>query len=132
VHRWQHGGDNPYWRMLTAADRVVVTSDSVSMVMDALAAGKPVCVYRLPQHHTARNRVVNWLHGRTFAAWLFDRGILEVRPDRRLLFDRLAAQGRLAWFGQAPTVASAAPAPLDETALAVAKVRQLFADADAC
>ena len=132
VHLWQRGGDNPYWRVLNGADRAVVTSDSVSMVMDALAAGKPVSVYRLPQHHTVRNRAVNWLHGRTFAAWLFDRGILEVRPDRRLLFDKLAAQGRLAWFGQAPPVASAAPAPLDETAEAVAKVRELFADAEAC
>lgn len=125
VHQWQRGGDNPYWRVLTAADRVVVTSDSVSMVMDALAAGKPVSVYRLPQHHTVRNRVVNWLHGRMFAAWLFDRGILEVRPDRRLLFDRLAAQGRLAWFGQ-PTPAPADQAACDETSMALAKVRELF------
>jgi uncharacterized protein len=132
VHLWQRGGDNPYWRVLTAADRAVVTSDSISMVMDALAAGKPVSVYRLPQHHTVRNRVVDWLHGRTSATWLFDRGIIEVRADRNLLFDKLAAQGHLAWFSQFPPVASAAPALLNETAKAVAKVRQLFAGADAC
>jgi hypothetical protein len=106
---------------------VVVTSDSVSMVMDAFAAGKPVSVYPLPQHRTVRNRLVNWLHGRKSAAWLFDHGILEVRPDRRLLFDKLAAQGRLTWFGK-PATGPAAPNPVDETAIAVAKVRQLFAD----
>jgi uncharacterized protein len=132
VHLWQRGGDNPYWHLLMAADRVVVTSDSVSMVMDALAAGKPVSVYRLPRHHTVRNRVVNWLHGRKRAAWLFDHGIIEVRADRNLLFDKLAAQGRLDWFGEAPPVASATPAPLDETAVAVTKVSELFADADPC
>jgi uncharacterized protein len=64
VHLWQRHGDNPYWRVLRQADHVVVTSDSVSMVMDAFAAGKPVSIYRLPQHHTVRNRLVNWLHGR--------------------------------------------------------------------
>jgi uncharacterized protein len=132
VHLWQRGGDNPYWHVLTAADRVVVTSDSVSMVMDALAAGKPVSVYRLPRHHTARNRVVNWLHGRKGAAWLFDHGIIEIRPDRHLLFDKLAAQGQLDWFGEAPPVASTAPEPIEDTAIAVAKVRQLFSDDDAC
>lgn len=132
VHLWRRGGDNPYWRVLKAADHVVVTSDSVSMVMDALAVGKPVSIYRLPQHHTVKNRAVNWLHGRTSAVWLFNRGILEVRPDRRLLFDKLAAQGRLAWFSQTPPVRCAAPAPIDETATAVAAVRRLFAQTGSC
>jgi mitochondrial fission protein ELM1 len=127
VHLWRRDDENPYWQVVTAADHVVVTSDSVSMVMDAFAAGKPVSVYPLPQHRTVRNRLVNWLHGRKSAAWLFDHGILEVRPDRRLLFDKLAAQGRLTWFGK-PATGPAAPDPVDETAIAVAKVRQLFAD----
>jgi hypothetical protein len=128
VHLWRRDGDNPYWRVVTAADQVVVTSDSVSMVMDAFAAGKPVSVYPLPQHHTARNRLVSWLYGRKSAAWLFDHGILEVRPDRRRLFDKLVAQGRLTWFGKPATAPAPAPAPVDETAIAVAKVSQLFAD----
>jgi hypothetical protein len=128
VHLWQRDGDNPYWRILAAADHVVVTSDSVSMAMDAFAAGKPVSIYRLPQHHTVKNRVVNWLHGRKAAAWLFDHGIVELRPDRRLLFEKLVAQGRLHWFGEAPATETLPPCVADETALAVANVRRLFAD----
>lgn len=126
VHPWRRGGDNPYWRIVAAADRVVVTSDSVSMVMDAFAAGKPVSIYRLPQHHTAKNRIADWLDTRKGAAWLFDHGIIETRPDRRRLFDNLAAQGRLTWFGEAPATGHAAPVA-DETAIAVARVRDLFA-----
>lgn len=131
VHLWQRGAANPYWSILQAADRVVVTSDSVSMVMDGLAAGKPVSVYRLPRHHTMRNRAVDWLSGRKHAAWLFDLGIIELRPDRRLLFENLVAQGRLHWFGEAPPSENLAPRFADETGLAVAKVKLLFPDAKA-
>lgn len=131
VHLWQRGGDNPYWRVLSAADHVVVTSDSVSMVMDAFAAGKPVSVYHLPQHHSVKSRLVNWLHGRKAAVWMFDHGMLEVRPDRRLLFERLIAQGRLNWFGK-PATGHVAPAPGDETVIAVAKVKELFGDHAGC
>jgi hypothetical protein len=74
---------------------------------------------------------VDWLAGRKRAAWLFDRGIFEVRPDRRLLFDNLAAQGRLHWFGEAPPSQNLAPLFADETALAVSKVKQLFPDVGA-
>lgn len=126
VHLWQRGGENPYWRVLVAADHVVVTSDSVSMVMDAMAAGKPVSVYRLPRHHTINNRLVEWLHGHEAAAPLFDHGIIELRPDRRLLFERLAGQDRLTWFGEFPSTGHNAPKPPDDTATAVAAITQLF------
>ena len=131
VHLWRRGADNPYWSILQAADCVVVTSDSVSMVMDAFVAGKPVSVYPLPRHHTMRNRAVDWLAGRKHAAWLFDLGIIELRPDRRPLFERLVAQGRLHWFGEAASGQSLAPRFAEETALAVARVKQLFPDAKA-
>ena len=128
VHPWRPGGDNPYWRLLAAADRVVVTSDSISMVMDAFAAGKPVSVYRLPRRQTLKNRLVNWIEGRKSAAWLFDHGVIESRPDRRLLFDNLVAQGRLTWFGEAPATETRPPCVADETAVAVASVKRLSAD----
>ena len=40
-------GDNPYPAVLTIADALLVTADSVNMTGEACAAGKPVYVFRL-------------------------------------------------------------------------------------
>ena len=45
---WDGKGENPYFGMLGLADFLVVTSDSVNMVSEAAATGKPVYVARLP------------------------------------------------------------------------------------
>jgi mitochondrial fission protein ELM1 len=44
---WDGQGANPYFGYLGLADAIVVTSDSVSMVSEACATGKPVYVYAL-------------------------------------------------------------------------------------
>ena len=44
---WDGSGENPYFAYLGLADAVVVTSDSVSMVSEACATGKPVYVFDL-------------------------------------------------------------------------------------
>ncbi len=41
---WRGEGENPYLGFLAAADAVIVTNDSVSMVSEAAATGKPVYV----------------------------------------------------------------------------------------
>lgn len=43
------GADNPYLDILAAADRLLVTHDSVNMLSEACAAGKPVQIVKLPQ-----------------------------------------------------------------------------------
>ena len=45
---WDGTGDNPYFGYLALADQIIVTCDSVSMVSEACATGKPVYVYDLP------------------------------------------------------------------------------------
>ncbi len=45
---WDGAGDNPYFGYLASADQIVVTCDSVSMVSEACATGKPVYVHDLP------------------------------------------------------------------------------------
>lgn len=45
---WDGEGDNPYFGYLGLADRVIVTGDSVNMVSEAAATGRPVQVIRLP------------------------------------------------------------------------------------
>ena len=47
VFLWDRSGDNPYRGILALADRLVVTSDSVSMVSEALATPHPVEVFDL-------------------------------------------------------------------------------------
>ncbi len=44
---WDLAGDNPYFGFLGLADYIVVTGDSVSMVSEAIATGKPVYVIDL-------------------------------------------------------------------------------------
>lgn len=43
---WEPDTPNPYFEMLSAADAIVVTADSVNMVGEALVTGKPVMVFR--------------------------------------------------------------------------------------
>jgi hypothetical protein len=44
---WDGTGDNPYFAFLALADYVITTGDSVNMVSEALATGKPVLVVHL-------------------------------------------------------------------------------------
>ena len=46
-YSWSHSA-NLYRAALVLADQIVVTSDSMSMVSDAINSGKPVSIFRLP------------------------------------------------------------------------------------
>ena len=45
---WNGEGENPYFGMLGLADHVIATADSISMITEASATGKPVHVAALP------------------------------------------------------------------------------------
>ena len=46
LHRWAPGdSQNPYFGFMALADRVVVTADSISMIAEACATGKPVQMF---------------------------------------------------------------------------------------
>jgi len=49
-HIWDGTGENPYFGMLALADGFVVTNDSVNMVSEAAATGKPVHIFDLEGH----------------------------------------------------------------------------------
>ena len=53
---WDGTGDNPYFALLSLADAVVVTEDSVNMVTEAAGTGKPVYVQSLPGRSTRLSR----------------------------------------------------------------------------
>jgi mitochondrial fission protein ELM1 len=69
VHFWNGPGDgeNPYQGYLTAADRIVVTPDSVNMLSEACATGKPV-ISLLPQY--MRGRLAGFLGELDLQGWL--------------------------------------------------------------
>ena len=48
LYPFKRGGENPYEAMLALCDRFVVTGDSVSMISEATATGKPVHVFDVP------------------------------------------------------------------------------------
>lgn len=45
---WKGEGANPYFGFLALADGIIATSDSVSMISEALAAKKPLLIAKLP------------------------------------------------------------------------------------
>ncbi len=45
---WDGTGDNPYFGLLALADAIVVTSDSMSMISEAVATPAPAMLARLP------------------------------------------------------------------------------------
>ena len=54
VFHWDLTGDNPYRGVLALADRLVVTSDSVSMISEALATPSPVDIFDFGTAHYGR------------------------------------------------------------------------------
>ncbi|MEZ6057500.1 MAG: mitochondrial fission ELM1 family protein [Planctomycetaceae bacterium] len=51
---WQGTGQNPYLPALAFARHFVVTGDSVSMISEAAATGRPVSVFSLTERRTAK------------------------------------------------------------------------------
>ncbi|MDE8348239.1 MAG: mitochondrial fission ELM1 family protein [Acidocella sp.] len=93
---WDGTGENPYFGMLGLADALIVSADSVSMVSEAVATSKPVFLLRLP--------------GKSSRIGAF--------------MDMLVAEGRVKDFaGRFETWDCA---PLDDTPLAGARLRQLL------
>lgn len=104
---WQNrAGPNLFPAAMAAADKVVVTSDSISMVAEAVAAGKPVALYQLPQFETLELRLGRSLDEprglMRLAKPLLKRGIIESPPNRQAFFDTLIAAGGLAVYPAFP------------------------------
>ena len=80
-------GDNKYAAFLAAADEIVVTEDSVSMITEACSTGKPVKIYSLKN---SNNRTLEFLvYGPIRKIFLF---------GRRLQLAILVKEGLAQWF----------------------------------
>jgi mitochondrial fission protein ELM1 len=123
VFRWTADApDNPYWGYLALADSFIVTGDSVSMLTEACATGKPVFVFDPGRTRSGplgdptaavRRRVMNL-------------GLRRLRRDIRRVHDELIRRGHAALLGG--SFAADAPPPLRQVERAVGAVRALLGE----
>jgi uncharacterized protein len=99
THVWSREGVNPYAENIAAASEIIVTSDSVSMLADALAQQVSVQVYKLPQRLSVLQKLVAKLFQLWPKCFLFSLGFIEVTPNRLALVERLHQRGFVTWFG---------------------------------
>jgi mitochondrial fission protein ELM1 len=113
---WDGAGENPYFGYLGLADHVVVTGDSVSMVSEALATGRPVHVLDLEGgsakfaafHEGLRADGLARPFAAPLASWTYapldDTGIVadEVRRRMGLAGPRHSAAGVVSQTGEPP------------------------------
>ena len=104
LHLWRENPpDNPYFGLLGLADRIVVTSESVSMMAEATATGKPVQLYELPCEPDVRLRRIRRLHAnallRPAVERLDDWGWLALPRRTEAVTQQLIERGAAAPFG---------------------------------
>ena len=120
IFGWKGGrSDNPYYAFLELADEIVVTADSISMIAEACATGKPVRLFDLGDGPTSMRAPLG-LRGETAkpalrpGRWLGEFGVRtaayralmrhapsRITRDIRLVHRRLVSAGRAAWLGEA-------------------------------
>lgn len=118
---------NPYFAYLACAQRLIVTFDSISMLSEACATGRPVYMFDLARDHgggDARSDADHSLRSLGYAL-LMRFGPRRLGRDIGLVHQRLLEDGRAAWLGEAGDPVHAAPAA--DIDRAVARVRQLLA-----
>lgn len=128
LYRWKPDDpQNPYFGYLAAADRIVVTSDSIAMLSEACATGKPVDIFdlsgRCPATGDARFRPDHSLKSLSYRAMML--GPKRLTRDLALVHRRLIAAGRAQWLGD--PVKPPAATPLDDLQRTVDRVRALLA-----
>lgn len=133
VYRWGSGPPNPYLGLLALADVLIVTGESISMLTEASATGKPVYIVDLSGSRHSRDAGatslrVQWTGFRLQP--LIHRLAMRIGPrhlrrDIRQIHHRLVASGRAAYLGDAaPSIPP--EQTIDELALTVERVKSLF------
>ena len=148
-YRWQRGdAENPYLGFLALADELIVTADSISMLSEACATGKPVHMFDTGARHLGMRHDMLCAAGQAAQAKALARqdgdradlalGALAYRALMRwgwkhLTRDisrthlQLVESGQAAWLGDPLTSAQDMPPPSD-TQRAVVRIRDLMRD----
>lgn len=141
IFEWSSENPSPYLGLLGLADRIVVTVDSVSMVTEAIATGKPVYIFDLSKGKTSE-RPLFPANGSIRPAGILERledarwpqivnGIAAAVGPHRMLRDLRKVselqvdQGRATWLGQEREHGDLA-VPFTDLERATQRVHQLF------
>jgi len=127
VHRWSRNAtENPYLAYLGLADEIIVTGDSMSMLSESAATGKPLHIFDLGEGAYAMRMGAPlgrqlWLRPQLLARMLHFKTVESLMPpdrrrDIRRILGNLIASGRAAWLGDPlPALPSVLPSSgLDE------------------
>ena len=133
LFRWQpERGNNPYLALLGLADRCVVTGDSMSMMVEAARAGRPLVIYPLPTGGRGLHRVLASALGPPRAGApaamvteaLYRLGLVGYGRDLTALHGELIRRGLAAPIGEQPPQR---PAEIpDDLAKVVDRIRALL------
>lgn len=147
LYRWKAGDpDNPYLGFLALADEIIVTADSISMLSEAYATGKPVHMFDLGAGALSMRRDMFLALGEIEQAQALRQEDKD-RPDLALgalayralmrwgwkhlsrdisqMHLRLVQSGRMDWLGKVAVASHATPPPSDMTR-AVARINALM------
>jgi mitochondrial fission protein ELM1 len=135
-YNWQlDDHHNPYLAFLALADRIVVTGESISMLTESCATGKPVYIFDFGGGPVAMRPSRSWrqwldAYPETWAYALYmclPRGRLNRTRDLRLVQRAILASGRARWLGDQGRF-PAAPPDSSDIAQTVTRARVLLAD----
>lgn len=87
---------NPYFDWLARADRICVTADSVALLSEAIATGKPVTVFDPTRQASRDFRLQALLY-----SWLMKCGPRRWTRDVDLVHERQREDGRISWLEEA-------------------------------
>ncbi|MFO1154990.1 MAG: ELM1/GtrOC1 family putative glycosyltransferase [Rhodospirillales bacterium] len=142
LYRWSKDArENPYFAFLGLADHIVVTGDSMSMLTEACAAGRPVHIFDLGEGRNAMRKETREAAAvsrrrrrgrpeRTHINAFFYRLMMRFGPQRlgrdiRIIHEDLVAAGLAVWLGDRFPIDRPLPS-LDCVERAVERVRGLF------
>lgn len=122
LYRWNPDpARNPYLGILAMADALIVTSDTVSMLSEAVGTGKPVHIFDL-----AGDGKGDFRPGAILYRMLMEYGHPRLTRDLALFHRRLLESGRAVWLGNSSWSSRVNPRSLDDLQRAVQRVSQLF------
>ncbi len=133
LFRWEgQTTTNPYLAILATADRLIVTSDTVSMLSEAVATAKPVEIFDLGNPSASlqsvpidADQVETRLAARIYRG-LMDHGPRRATRDLSLFHRELIRNSQCRWVGEPGETPPCRP--LGDLERAVERVRELVGD----